>query len=156
MVSTDKNKPNSGTYATTHMHEALTPERLDGSNYVEWSLYAQNKIKGKKRWGYITGTKVAPKGKKSEEYEAWEDEDCLVKSWLLDSMTKRLWQEYDAINDSTMEHFKDVTKYNKMVNSQRVYVFLAGLDSHLDGVRGRILATTPLPNVQSVYATVCA
>ncbi|MCI35210.1 beta-galactosidase, partial [Trifolium medium] len=43
-----------------------------------------------------------------------------------------------------------------MINSQRVYVFLAGLDSHLDGVRGRILATTPLPNVQSVYATVYA
>ena len=43
-----------------------------------------------------------------------------------------------------------------MVNFQRVYVFLAGLGSHLDGVRGRILATTPLPNVQSVYATVCA
>ncbi|MCI53557.1 Beta-galactosidase, partial [Trifolium medium] len=26
----------------------------------------------------------------------------------------------------------------------------------LDGVRGCILATIPLPNVQSVYATVCA
>ncbi|KAI5440646.1 hypothetical protein KIW84_010213 [Lathyrus oleraceus] len=43
-----------------------------------------------------------------------------------------------------------------MVNSQRVYVFFAGLDSHLDGVRGRVLVTTPLLNVQSVYATVYA
>ena len=32
---------------------------------------------------------------------------------------------------------------------------MVGLDTHLDAVRGRILATTPLPNVQSVYATVC-
>ena len=55
-----------------------------------------------------------------------------------------------------MECPKDVEKYNNMINSQRVYVFLAGLDSHLDVVRGRILATTPFPNVQSVYATVCA
>ncbi|KAG5563120.1 hypothetical protein RHGRI_005764 [Rhododendron griersonianum] len=43
-----------------------------------------------------------------------------------------------------------------MVTSQRLYVFLAGLDSHLDGVRGRILATAPLPNLQAAYAIVCA
>nr|XP_027186833.1 uncharacterized protein LOC113784769 [Cicer arietinum] len=172
-----------------------------------------NKIRGRKRWGYVTGTKTAPTIDKSDEYEAWEDENCLVKSWLLDSMTKeirslfirlaiakeiwetakatysvdqdasrayqlhrevistqqnggsvityfgklqRLWQEYDDINSCTMECPKDVKKYNDMINSQRVYVFLAGLDSHLDGVRGRILATTLLPNVQSIYATVCA
>jgi len=46
-----------------------------------------------------------------------------------------------------MEFPKDVEKYNNMINSQRVYVFLVGLDSHLDAVHGRILATTPLPNV---------
>jgi transposase InsO family protein len=216
MASSENDKPEKplpNSSAAIHYHDALTPERLDGRNYVEWSLNAQNKIRDRKRWGYVTGTKAAPKDQKSEEYETWEDENCLVKSWLLDSMTKetrflfirlatakeiwetvketysvnqdasrayqlyrevistqqnggsvityfsklqRLWQEYDAINDCTMECPKDVEKYNKMVNSQRVYVFLAGLDSHLDGVRGRILATTPLPNVQSVYATVCA
>ena len=43
-----------------------------------------------------------------------------------------------------------------MINSERDYVFLAGLDSHLDAVHGRILATTPLPNVQLVYATIYA
>ncbi|PNX72945.1 beta-galactosidase [Trifolium pratense] len=213
-MASDKNKSeNSGTSAAVQFHDALTPERLDGTNYDEWSLNAQNKIRGRKRWGYVTGTKITPAKEKSDEYEAWEDENCLVKSWLLDSMTKeirslfirlatakeiwdtaketysveqdaskayqlhrevistqqnggsvityfaklqRLWQEYDSINNCTMECTKDVEKYNKMVNSQRVYVFLAGLDSHLDGVRGRILATTPLPNVQSVYATVCA
>jgi hypothetical protein len=68
---------------------------------------------------------------------------------------QRLWQEYDTINNFAMECSKDVENYKKMINSQRVYVFLASLDSHLDGVRGRILATIPLPNVQSVYATVC-
>ena len=43
-----------------------------------------------------------------------------------------------------------------MVNSQRLYIFLAGLDYHLDGVRGRVLATTPLPNLEVAYAIVCA
>lgn len=33
------------------------------------------------------------------------------------------------------------------VNSQRVYMFLAGLDILLDGVKGRVLATIALPNI---------
>ena len=43
-----------------------------------------------------------------------------------------------------------------MVNAQRVYMFLAGLDAGLDGVRGRILSTIPLPSLQSSYASVCS
>ena len=38
----------------------ITPERLDGTNYIEWSLNAQNKIRGRKRWGFISGSKAAP------------------------------------------------------------------------------------------------
>ena len=30
------------------------------------------------------------------------------------------------------------------------------IDSHLDGIRCRILATIPLPNLQTVYAMICA
>ena len=55
-----------------------------------------------------------------------------------------------------MECTRDIERYTTMVNSQRLYVFLAGLDSHLDGVRGRVLATTPLLNLQVAYAIVCA
>jgi len=53
-------------------------------------LNAQNKIRGRKHWGFISGTKATPENRKSDEYEAWEDENCLVKSWLLDSMTKEI------------------------------------------------------------------
>ena len=52
MAPSDKNqsaKHDSGTSPATHMHEALTPERLDDTNYVEWSLNAQNKIRGRQK-----------------------------------------------------------------------------------------------------------
>lgn len=65
-------------------------------------------------------------------------------------------QELDSIENCTTECTKDIEKYTTKVNSQRVYVFLAGLDSHLDGVRCRILATIPLPDILTVYANVCA
>ncbi|GAU34490.1 hypothetical protein TSUD_388020 [Trifolium subterraneum] len=54
-MASDKNKSeNSGTFAAVQFHDALTPERLDNTNYDEWSLNAQNKIRGRKRWGYVT------------------------------------------------------------------------------------------------------
>ena len=41
MAPSDKyqtKKHDFGTFAAIHMHEALTPEWLDDTNYVEWSL----------------------------------------------------------------------------------------------------------------------
>ena len=67
---------------------ALPLERLDGTNYTEWALNVENKIRGRKCWSYISRKKTAPKDTNSDEYEAWEDENCMVKSWLLDEMTK--------------------------------------------------------------------
>ena len=69
---------------------------------------------------------------------------------------QKLWQEFDDIESCNMECANDIEKYTAKLNSQRVYVFLAGLDPHLDGVRGRVLAAIPLPNIQTVYAMVCA
>lgn len=54
-----------------------------------------------------------------------------------------------------MECTSDIAKYTTKVNCQCVYTFSAGLDSQLDGVRGRVLATKPLPNIQTAYAMVC-
>ncbi|KAK0577166.1 hypothetical protein LWI29_028868 [Acer saccharum] len=55
-----------------------------------------------------------------------------------------------------MECANDIVKYTIKVNSQCVYSFLVGLDPQLYEVRGRVLATKPLPNIQAVYAMVCA
>ncbi|XP_058196889.1 uncharacterized protein LOC131312891 [Rhododendron vialii] len=55
-----------------------------------------------------------------------------------------------------MECANDIVTYNTKVNSQRVYLFLAGLDPQLDGVQDLVLATKPLPNIQAIYAMVCA
>ncbi|KAH7857615.1 hypothetical protein Vadar_014598 [Vaccinium darrowii] len=83
-----KEKVDSFALPPQEVSSLITPERLDSTNYIEWSLNARNKIRGRIRWGFISGTKEAPKYTNSEEYEAWEDENCMVKSWLLDAMTK--------------------------------------------------------------------
>ena len=47
----------------------LTPEYFDGTNYTEWTLNAENKIGGRRRWGYISGKTNAPIDKTSKEYD---------------------------------------------------------------------------------------
>ncbi|KAJ6287595.1 hypothetical protein OIU78_003934 [Salix suchowensis] len=91
------------TLPSLHMQDVsslLTPEKLDGTNYVEWALNAQNKIRGRKRWGFILGTKAAPNDTNSEEYEAWEDDNCLIKSWLLDAMNKDIRSIFLTLTNS--------------------------------------------------------
>jgi hypothetical protein len=69
-------KSRSSTLPSLHMQDVsslITPERLDGTNYIKWPLNEKNKIRGRKSWGFFYGTKVAPKDKNSEEYEVWED-----------------------------------------------------------------------------------
>nr|TKR86043.1 hypothetical protein D5086_0000241980 [Populus alba] len=49
------------TLPALHMQDVsslLTLEKLDGTNYVEWALNAQNKIQGRKRWGFILDTMI--------------------------------------------------------------------------------------------------
>ena len=52
-----------------NMSSILTYERLDGTNYTEWTLNAENKIRGRRRWGYISGKTNAPIDKTSKEYD---------------------------------------------------------------------------------------
>jgi len=69
---------------------------------------------------------------------------------------QKLWQEIDVIDDCAMSCKADIEIYTTKVNSQRVYILLAGLDSSLEGVRGRVLTIVPLSNLQVTYAMVCA
>lgn len=46
-------------------------------------------IAARKKFGYISGNKIAPKASKPK-YEEWEADNALVKSWLINSMTTNL------------------------------------------------------------------
>ena len=47
----------------------------------------------------------------------------------------------------------DAIKY-KIVEKKWIYIFLLALNKNLDEVRGRILRTKPLPNIQEVASEV--
>ena len=52
---------------------------------------------------------------------------------------KWLWQDLDMFNDYEWNNVDDCNHYKKMVEINRIFKFLAGLNIEFDEVRGRII-----------------
>ncbi|KAJ0007959.1 hypothetical protein Pint_30762 [Pistacia integerrima] len=65
-----------------------------------------------------------------------------------------LWREIDFRRPNPMKCAGDIQKYNSILQEDRVYVFLDGLDDRLDKVRSDVLQLQPFPTVEQAYAHV--
>ncbi|WKA08566.1 hypothetical protein VitviT2T_026277 [Vitis vinifera] len=65
-----------------------------------------------------------------------------------------LWQEIDFRRPNPMECAIDIQKYNSILQEDRVYTFLDGLDDRLDKTRSDVLQLKPFPTVEQAYAFV--
>lgn len=65
-----------------------------------------------------------------------------------------LWREIDFRRPNPMECPTDIQHYNTLVQEDRVYVFLDGLDDRLDHIRSDGLQIQPFPTVEQAYAHV--
>nr|BBC44096.1 predicted uncharacterized protein LOC110755101 [Malus domestica] len=77
----------SATVTQSDMSLHITPDKLDGSNYSSWSQSVHIYIIGKGKWSYVSGKKMAP-AQADALYAIWEEDNAMVQSWLLNSMTK--------------------------------------------------------------------
>ncbi|XP_024018974.1 uncharacterized protein LOC112090889 [Morus notabilis] len=59
----------------------------------------------------------------------------------------RHWQQLDILDETTWHCAEDHKRYKEILERDRVYKFLLGLNKTLDDVRGRILSTKPLPDM---------
>lgn len=65
-----------------------------------------------------------------------------------------LWREIDFRRPNPMTCQVDIQHYNTLVQEERVYVFLDGLDDRLDNIRSDVLQMKPFPTVEQAYAHV--
>ena len=59
--------------------------RLDGKNYSYWIYVMRNFLKGKKLWGYVSGTCVKPKITNENygvELDKWEANNAKIITWI--------------------------------------------------------------------------
>ena len=54
-----------------------------------------------------------------------------------------------------MECATDIYHYNNLLQEDRVYTFLDGLDDHLDNIHNDVLQMRPSPSIEQAYAHVC-
>ena len=66
----------------------------------------------------------------------------------------RFWQQLDVFETMDWECLRDASRYKRIIEKERVFKFLLGLDKSLDEVRGRILGTKPLPTIQEAFSEV--
>lgn len=63
-------------------------------------------------------------------------------------------QQFDMIEEIKWDCPTHSVRYMKIVEKQRIFAFLAGLNKILNEVRGRILAIKPLPSVREAFSEV--
>ncbi|XP_062016228.1 uncharacterized protein LOC133732661 isoform X2 [Rosa rugosa] len=69
---------------------------------------------------------------------------------------KKMWQELDILDPLSLKCADYIAVATERTSKHRVYMFLAGLDPHLDSVRSRVLNTKPLPKIEEAYSIVSA
>jgi hypothetical protein len=95
----------------------------------------------------------------SQEYDLWR---CVTRLKQASGSLEKyftnlqgLWHEIDFRRPNPMECVADIQQNNNMLQEDRVYVFLDGLDDRLDKIRGDILQMHPFPTIEQAYAHVC-
>ncbi|KAL0323580.1 UNVERIFIED_CONTAM: hypothetical protein Sangu_1977300 [Sesamum angustifolium] len=86
----------------------LVSTHLDGRNYLSWSRSIKLALEAKMKLGFINGKMIKPK-ENSEEYEPWIKNDCLVTSWILNSISKEIVEAF-LYTTSAQELWEDMVK----------------------------------------------
>lgn len=193
---------------TTELQNIQAAYRLNGKNYLKWSQLVRTFLKGKGKLSHLL--EIAPDSE-TAGFEAWEQEDSMIMSWLWNSMipeisdtcmflptAKAIWdalhQTYSKVNDAALiydiktkttgakQGTKTVTEYanflqnqwqeldyyraldlncskcavfiKKFIERDRVYDFLAGLNSEFDLVRIQILGRPEFPSLTEAISQV--
>ena len=64
------------------------------------------------------------------------------------------WQQLDFFNSDKFGCPECSLKYKKIVENERIFKFLFGLNQNLDEVRGKVLGIKPLPSIREAISKV--
>ena len=84
----------------------------------------------------------------------WQDKQGEKEVTIYYNEMVSLWQELEQCYNDEWECTGDSVKAMKKEESDRVYLFLAGLNKEFDEVRSRILSKNPLPTLRETFSEV--
>jgi hypothetical protein len=83
--------------------------------------------------------------------EMHQGEDSVTKYF---NSLKRVWQDLDLFNTYEWKSVEDSRHHKKIVEDNRIFKFLAGLNIEFDEVRGRVIGRQPLPSIGDIFSEV--
>ena len=93
--------------------------------------------------------------------QVYELQHRVTRMWQRGGLIKKyyndlqgVWCEIDFRCPNSIEYATDIQKHNSLIQEERVYIFLDGLDDRLDNVRSDILQLKPFPTIEQAYAHV--
>lgn len=70
---------------------------LTGNNYMTWSRSIKIALGSKKKLGFIDGRCKKPREDEAN-YDQWLKADCMVRSWILNSIAKDIVEAFLYVN----------------------------------------------------------
>ncbi|KAF7835374.1 Retrovirus-related Pol polyprotein from transposon TNT 1-94 [Senna tora] len=160
----------------------LTRHKLTRQNYLHWSRSMIMFITGKGKEDYLTNSiKSQPDDPK---FKTWNAKNQMVMSWLINSMDLEIGQDFmfsataaeiwkaakascsdventaelfeikGALHDLKQGELSVPQYFIPLIEKERIYKFILGLNKSLGKIRGRILSVKPLPSLREVLSTV--
>ncbi|KAK4386152.1 hypothetical protein Sango_2485800 [Sesamum angolense] len=114
-----------------HPGMSLVSAPLDGKNYLSWSRSIKLALGAKQKLGFIDGTGQRVT-KNKDEIEQWERVDCMVFSWLLNSLSKEIAEAF-LYATSTQDFWQELESRFGDSNGPMLYEFQREITSLSQG-----------------------
>lgn len=98
---------------------SIISEILDGTNYENWSIALTIALEAKKKLSFVDGTLERP-AESHRHYRIWSISNSMVKSWILNSVSKQIYKSILHFNDAA-EIWKDLQARFHITNLPRSY-----------------------------------
>lgn len=98
---------------------SLISEVLDGSNFNTWNLAITIALEAKNKIAFVDGSLPRPSAN-HPHYRIWSRCNSMVKSWILNSVTKSIYGSILRFSDAS-EIWKDLTSRFHITNLPRSY-----------------------------------
>ncbi|XP_048232481.1 uncharacterized protein LOC125370585 [Ricinus communis] len=131
--------------------------QLDGKNYAYWSYVMKNFLKGKQKWGYISGAFIKPQDDMAL-LDKWEVDNSKIITWINNSVKHFIGTQlakYETAKELALTEPVELRAFGPYIvrrEEQRLVQFLMALCDEFEGFRGSILHRHPLPSVDSVVS----
>lgn len=99
---------------------SIISEILDGTNYNTWNISITVALDAKNKLTFVVGSLPKPPEEMHPYYHIWSQCNSMVKSWILNSVTKQIYGSIMRFNDAS-EIWNDLMSRFHITNMPRSY-----------------------------------